>query len=118
MAVAIEYPGCEATLEEMADGPVGFVIVHRVALIDPLEDFRERRLPGLNQKVDVVAHEAVGPDIKRVFLTVFLLAIPDMKVIIICFKYQLPVITSLSDMVGVSFRYCSCYSGHGVTLHR
>jgi len=69
-------------------------------------------------KVDVVVHKAVGPDLKGIPLTVFLEPFQVLEVIVFCLKYCLAVITALGDVVGVSFGYCSGYSRHGWNLTR
>ena len=44
MVVAIEYQGCEATLEEMADAVVPTVEAHCIQPVQPLHSLRKLRL--------------------------------------------------------------------------
>jgi hypothetical protein len=79
-------------LEEMADGPVGLVEVHRVVLIDPLQDLRKRRFAGLDQKMDVVAHEHV--DIQGVMIAVLIYGeeLDEFLIVGGVFEYLLPLV--------------------------
>ncbi len=55
-------------LEEVADAPVTAVIVLGVRRLNTLEDFRERRLAGFEQEMDVVGQQDVGVDSKLIAL--------------------------------------------------
>ena len=60
MVVAIEDPGCEATLEEMADAVVPTVEAHCIQPVQPLHPVRELRLGRPDDQVEVVRHQSPG----------------------------------------------------------
>jgi hypothetical protein len=50
----------EAALEQMADAAVASVEGRGVQPVQPLHPLRQRRLPALDDQMEVVAHQAVG----------------------------------------------------------
>jgi hypothetical protein len=50
----------EAALEQMARAAVAGVEAGGVQPVQPLHPFRQRRLPALDDQVEVIAHQAVG----------------------------------------------------------
>lgn len=103
-------------LEEMADGPVGLVEVHRVALIDPLQDLRKRRFAGLDQKMDVVAHEHVG--IQRVMIAVLVDGeeLDEFLIVSGVFEYLLSLVSARDDVIERPLKLYSRLSRHGSTI--
>ncbi len=67
-------------------------------------------------KMDMIRHEAVSPDIQIVFGGIL---VEPMQVLGVIFRFHedsLPVISPLRDMVRVINRYGSRYSGHGIII--
>jgi hypothetical protein len=49
-----------AALKKMTDGPVLVIEIQGIALVDTLKNFGKRCIAGLDQEMDVVAHEHIG----------------------------------------------------------
>lgn len=58
--IAIEYPGCEATLKKMADPVVTTVEAHCIQPVQPLHSVRKLRLSRPDDEVEVVRHQGPG----------------------------------------------------------
>ena len=78
-----------------------------------MERPRERiGLPGDADQVDMVGHEAVGPDLQAALGGEFGQPMEVMVVIVRLHEDCLPVISPLRDVVGITDRYSSRYSRH------
>jgi hypothetical protein len=116
IGVAVAEDGFVTALEEMTDGTVSPVEVHRVALVDALKDPGQRDIPCFNQQMDMIVHEDIG--IQMVGVTIFIdgqeSEIP-LKVGRI-FKYLLSLVTSRDDMVEGPIKLYPRFPWHGWSL--
>jgi len=67
-------------------------------------------------KMHMVIHQTIGPDIKPVFAAIGLQPFQILDKVLIALKDGLPVIASLGYMMRISFCYGSRYSWHAVTV--
>ena len=103
-------------LEEMADGPVGLVEVHRVALIDPLQNLRKRRFAGLDQKMDVVAHEHVSIQSVMIAVLVDGEELNEFLIVSGVFEDLLSLVSARDDVIERPLKLYSRLSRHGSTI--
>jgi hypothetical protein len=66
--VALDHLGVEAVLKEVPHALVELVEPLRVDAVDPMERTRDRLHRALYDRMHVVGHEAVGVNLKLVFL--------------------------------------------------
>ena len=112
IGVAVAQNGFISTLEEMADGPVGFIVVHRVALVDPLKNLRQRRFTGLDEKMYVVAHEYVGIEGVMVTVLIYRKELDEFLIVRGVFEYFLFLISARDDVIKRSLKFYSRLARH------
>jgi hypothetical protein len=113
----IQDRGIEPPLPEMTGGSSTTVDILGIPHVKQIEGagqgiFVDRH----TDEVDMVAHEAIGPDLHSISLAVLFEPFEILQVISICPKYHLAIVATLGDVVRKSFRYCSCDPGHGRNL--
>jgi hypothetical protein len=99
-------------LKKMADPPVTAVIVLRVCELNALEDFRERRLSGFEQKMNVVGHQNVGVNYKLIALPVVFDSLEVIQPITIVVKDLLPLIATDDDVIECPFEFHPRFPRH------
>jgi hypothetical protein len=101
----------------MSNG-VGFtIVVLRVEHMDCSEDARHSIIRTRNAyNMDMVRHEAIGPDIEVMFPGVLIKQFEVARVIFCFGEHGLPVISPLGDMVRIAYGYGTGYSRHASTL--
>jgi len=111
--LAVAKDGFVPALKEVPRSLVPSVIVHGIALVDTLEDFGERNVPGFNQKVHMVGHKYVGIEMEMIAFFVADKELDEFAIIEGIFKYLLLVVSSGDYMVKGAFVFNPWFSGHG-----
>lgn len=112
IVVPVAEDGLVPALEEMTDGPVSPVEVHRVALVHTLKDLGQRDCPCLDQEMDVVVHEDVS--VKMVHVAGFVTG-QQLEVFLEIgriFEDFLPVIATGNHVVEGSVKLYPWFAGH------
>ena len=112
VAFAVTENGFVSALEEMTDGPVFSVEIHRVALINALERFGERSVFCLDQKVNMVAHQHIGVEAIMVALLVSGKNFQVFLVIRRFLEYLLFLVSSGDDVIKRAVIFYSWLSWH------
>jgi len=99
VSITVAKNGLVSTLKDMAHRPVFSVKVHRVALIDPLKYFIEGRISPFDQEMDMVGHQYVGIEKKRIKVLVLFQKLEVFLVIGEVFKDFLPLIAPCDDVI-------------------
>jgi hypothetical protein len=85
--------------------------------MDGSEDARRGVIrTGNADNMDVVRHEAIGPDLEVVLPGVLIKQFQVVRVIFRFGEHGLPVIPPLGDMVRITYGYGTGYSRHESTL--
>jgi len=71
------------------------------------------RLHRDSNEMHVIFHEAICPYLQGIFAAVEFEPIQILKIIFISFKYCLPIVAPLGDMMRITYRYSTGYSWHG-----
>jgi hypothetical protein len=82
-------------------------------LVNTLEDFGERNVPGFNEKVHMVGHEYVGIEMKVIAVFVADKDLKKFTIVERIFKYLLLLVSSGDYMVKGAFVFNSGFSSHG-----
>jgi hypothetical protein len=113
----IQDRGIEPPLPEMTGGSSTTLDILGILHVKQIECAGQGIFVGRHtDEVDMVAHEAIGPDLHRISLAVLFEPFEILQVIDICPKNHLAVVATLGDVVRKSLRYCSCDPGHGRNL--
>ena len=112
ISVAVAKDGFVPALKEVPHSLVPSVVVHGIALVDTLEDFGERNVPGFNQKVHMIGHKYVGIEMKMIALLVADKNLDKFAIIEGIFKYLLLLVSSGDYMVKGTFILNSGFSSH------
>ena len=73
-------------------------------------------LPGDTDKVNMIRHEAIGPDLKTIFVAVYLKPMKILLKVIIIVENRILIVATLGYMMGIIKGYGSRYSWHGLII--
>jgi hypothetical protein len=116
VSVAIAKNGFVPALEEVPHSLVPAIIVHGVALVDPLEDFGESDVFCFDQQVNVVGHEYVRIEIKMVSLLVAGKYVEELLIVERIFEYLQPLVASCDNVIKGAFVFNPRFSCHGIRI--
>ena len=96
----------------MADLSIAQIEVLGVGLLHPLHQSCQRRVPGLDQQIDVIGHQAIGVKAHLALCAVLIQPVEIRFVILIASKRLAPLVAPDSDLIEQYRREDSGTAGH------